>query len=57
MFVLAIGPFFGKLTSVPGATVATVIGTSHKRILFLHKSISFIDFGEAPLQYMLFFDS
>jgi len=33
-----------------------IIGTSHKRILSTHKIISFWDFGEAPLQYMLFPD-
>jgi hypothetical protein len=37
-------------------TIAKVIGTSRKRIFFAHKIISFIDFGEAPLHYMLFFD-
>ena len=34
--------------------VATLIGASHKRILFARKVISFINFGEAPLRYMLF---
>jgi len=37
--------------------VITPVATPHKRILFAHKVISFIDFGEAPLQYMLFFDN
>ena len=39
------------------AAIATVIGTSYKRILIAHEIIFFIDFSEAPLQCMLFFDS
>jgi len=50
-FIIAV-VFAAGLTAI-----ATVIGTSRKWILFTHKVISFIDFGEAPLQDMLFFDS
>lgn len=40
------------LTVVPIA----IVGTSHKLILSVHKITSLVDFGKAPLQYMLFFD-
>jgi hypothetical protein len=48
------------IITVVWAVILTVIaiaiaGTSHKRILFVHKINSFKDFGEAPLQYMLDF--
>lgn len=33
-----------------------IVGASHKRIFSAHRSISFVNIGETPLQHMLIFD-
>ena len=44
------------LTTVLTVIAIAIVGTSHKRSLSAHKITSFVNFGEAPLHCVLFFD-